>query len=156
MGDQFWDEDSGDSDQVSGLRGLGELTVQSRERIVMGALLLGIALVAVAAVAASGMDVNGRRVPPDPALSIGALIVAAATLAGCGWFAVRLLGRADGSRVIRRELGAALWAGAIGGSLSGFIIRAVFLGPTVWLGVIIAYGAAVGAIYWFATKAPEK
>ncbi|MRS12976.1 MAG: hypothetical protein EG823_07905 [Actinobacteria bacterium] len=138
---------------ADGVNGLRTMTTQGRERIVMGALLLGIALVAVAGMSMSGMDVNGREVPPSPAFAVGALVVGIGTLAACVWLAVSLLGRAGGLKVIRREFGAALFAGAIAGTLSGFIVRAIFPGPAVWMGLLIAYGAAVGTIYWFAGKA---
>ena len=141
-----------DADRMSHTRSVDDLTVQSRERIVMGALLLGFALIAVAGVTAFGMVVNGRRVPPDVVFAVGALVVAVVTLAGSVWLAVRLLGRAEGFKVIRREMGAGLWAGAVGGFLVGFLLRAAFPGPALWLGLIIAYAAAVGFICWLAMR----
>lgn len=123
------------------------------ERIVVGSLLLGCAMLGTALMAQFPMDVAGRDVAADVPFGIAALALAALALAAAVWLSVRFLGSKEGLGLIRREVFASLWGGAIAGMFAGFFIRAIFPGPTAWAGLIVAFGATAYFISWFAKKA---
>lgn len=112
----------------------------------MGSLLLGCALLGVGLMAPFEMDVMGRRVPSNVPFSIVVFVLAVLTLAAAVVLAVRFLGAKEGLRLIGREAGAGLWAGAIAGLLVGFVLRAVLPGALLWVGFAAACATAVYVI----------
>jgi hypothetical protein len=132
---------------------MADPTSSPRERIVLGFLLLGFSLVGLFAVSSSRLDVRGTFVRPDPLLARAALVAALLTLVVAAALSIGFFGLRAGLGLVLREGWPGLLAGAGGGAIVGFFLRAVFPGLMIWIVVALCYAAGVFFIFWFARRA---
>lgn len=127
------------------------LGLSKKERTVLGFMLLSFVLVGFAGTSFSRLDVRGAYVPPDPILGTIMLGGAGLTLVVTIVLAVRYLGAAAGFKTLVREGWPGFLAGAGGGGVVGFFLRAMF-GPGMLVFAVLLYVAAVFFIFWFAKR----